>query len=671
MIEKKCTSRLLYGVAYQIAIAFLLQLPAIAQERSLPFKMSVTQMPIDSLPDYLTQKSPDEWMDFPVSTAVIDGEFWAMFKNGETKPAFRYKGTNFENATRQPNGSLFTSVSRPYILGGMWYDSSDKKLYAPLHCETRGYYTTILRQIHLASSVDKGLTWKYEGPIITRDDPKFPLPTGRESSGLYWDGGEGDFIIYVDTKGGYIYLYTNSYTWPKTGIKVSYFSRHHVARCKISDKMAPGKWQKFYNGEWSQPGIGGKASAVDGYYVMYNSYLDKYISFNYGNSIAVCTDLNKQDWTHSFKIGGGDYWGSKKSMAWLVTDANKTDVYSGGKTLFVYSYWEKVFHGLFKIELEKGQTPDTAGYMVGFAAEPRISMDPSKLYLNGSRYESPDSIESLHLRRINCLSPQVTYSGGWVDEKDDAYHVLPVKQHETAGSSIQFSFKAKDIYWKAVKGPDCGKADVYLDGHLQKTIDCWAESTTPLQYAFIKTGLDPNKVHTIKIVVRGDKNSKSSAAKIKHLFFEYPAESYVSSDGFTNVMGKNNWHYQELKGDTYTNMVFKDPHWKGAEGSETGYFHMTGQSGNAVKIWVATRKGKIRIEGALDIESDSAKGVSGEIRKNKKLVWSSKPIELKKMIFHNFMVNVKKGDAIYFIVKRNVGTSNGKLLWDPAITYED
>jgi predicted SPOUT superfamily RNA methylase MTH1 len=43
-----------------------------------------------------------------------------------------------------------------------------------------------------------------------------------------------------------------------------------------------------------------------------------------------------------------------------------------------------------------------------------------------------------------------------------------------AGSTIQFSFKGKDIYWRAVKGPDCGKVDVFLDNVLQKTVDCWA-----------------------------------------------------------------------------------------------------------------------------------------------------------------------------------------------------
>src|SRR5665647_1127363 len=669
MNKRRIISSAFYPILFYIAFIFFILPSAIAQKRSLPFTMSVTPMQIDNLPDYLTSKSPDEWMDFPVSTARIDGAFWVMFKNGETKPAFRYKGTNFEDGKREPDGKMFTNVSRPYILGGMWYDSTDKKLYAPLHCETRGYYTSILRQIHLASSTDMGLTWKYEGPIITRDDPRLPLPTGRESSGLYWDGGEGDFVLYVDTKGGYVYLYTNSYTFPKADPKAPYFSRHHVARCRISDKMAPGKWQKFYNGSWSEPALGGKASDVNGYYVMYNSYLKKYISFNYGNSISICSDLSKQDWTPCYKIKG-DYWGNSKSMAWLVTNEDKTDVYSGGKTLFVYSYWEKSFHGLYKIDFDKGQTSDSEGYMVGFAVEPQMSMDTTKLYLFGSRYESPDSIESRHFRKINFLSPEISYSSGWVDEKEKGNYPVTARENGIRNSSLQFSFKAKDIYWRAVKGPGCGKADVYLDDLFQETVDCWANPTTPLQFSFIKTGLDPDKVHTIKIVVRGDKNPNAFDTEIKHLGFEYSAESYRASDGFSNVMGKNNWYYQERNKGIYTNMVFKDPFWVGTGNSEVGYFHMTSGTGDAVKKWIAPKAGRIRIEGNVEIEKDSTEGISAMIKKNNNTTWM-KTVEFKKPVSHNFTMEVHNGDAIYFIINAAGKKDSEKVSWDPAITYED
>jgi hypothetical protein len=658
-----------YRIVFHFLFLFFVVHSATAQDSSLPFTISITKMPLDSLPDYLTQKGPDQWMDFPVSTAMINGSFWVMFKNGETKPVFRYKGSNFENAKRQTNGTIYTPVSRPYILGGMWYDSADKKLYAPMHCETRGYYTTILRQIHLASSSDMGETWKYEGPIITRDDPNSPLPTGRETSGLYWDGGEGDFFIYVDKREGYIYLYTNSYTWPKPGIKAPYFFRHHVARCKISDKMAPGKWQKFYRGTWSEPGLGGKASGVNAYYVMYNTYLGKYVSFNYDNSISVCTDLSKQDWTPCFKIKG-DYWGGTKSFAWLVTDSSKTNSYCGGNTLFLYAYWEKKFSGLYKIVFGSGQTSDSLGYVVGFAKEPEVSAGTSKLYLYGSQYDSPDSMESNHYRRISSLNPGISYSAGWKAEKNDNYYGKTAMVNETAESTIQFSFKGKDIYWRCVKGPDGGKADVYIDNLFQKTVDCWASPATPFQFAFIKRGLDSNKIHTIKIIVSGDKNKKSSGTKIRNLLFEYTAESYQASDGFSSVMGKNNWYYLQKTGGIYTNMIFKDPLWVGYGGSEVGYFDMTTQRTEAVRKWIAPNAGIIRVEGDIRIGELNTGVVKVEIQKNNKNIWTSKLVKSEEHVSHDFTVHVKKGDAVYFIVKKNKKSTNEKVAWNPSITYK-
>jgi len=87
---------------------------------------------------------------------------------------------------------------------------------------------------------------------------------------------------------------------------------------------------------------------------------------------------------------------------------------------------------------------------------------------------------------------------------------------------VQFEFSGGAIYWRAAAGSDCGKADVLIDGVLEKTVDCYfAECPLMYPFAFIKTGLDPEKTHTIQIVVRGDKNPGSSGTMIRHIAFEY------------------------------------------------------------------------------------------------------------------------------------------------------
>ena len=131
------------------------------QNPSLPFSIKVTEEKIEKLPDYMSDRNPVD-MDFPYCPVKIDDEFWVMHNYGNDSPVFRYKGTNIENAVRKPDGKADLPF-KSYILGGVWYDAGEKKLYAPLHHEIHNFHPTALREVHLASSTDKGLSWKYEG----------------------------------------------------------------------------------------------------------------------------------------------------------------------------------------------------------------------------------------------------------------------------------------------------------------------------------------------------------------------------------------------------------------------------------------------------------------------------------------------------------------------------
>jgi hypothetical protein len=62
--------------------------------------------------------------------------------------------------------------------------------------------------------------------------------------------GEGCAAV-IDGKDGYYYTYCGR-------------SRDHlpyVARAPVANP-GPGHWQKYFNGDWSQPGVGGDASRV-------------------------------------------------------------------------------------------------------------------------------------------------------------------------------------------------------------------------------------------------------------------------------------------------------------------------------------------------------------------------------------------------------------------------
>ena len=140
---------------------------------------------------------------------------------------------------------------------------------------------------------------------------------------------------------------------------------------------------------------------------------------------------------------------------------------------------------------------------------------------------------------------------------------------------------------RALKAEYCGKAAVYLDGRLEETADCYAEEATPYQFAFVRTGLDPSVTHTIKVAVLGQKNPRSSGTAIRHIQFEYAAESFRASDGFSSVPGKNQWFNLERNETRDSPMTFKDPKWAGGGQCEIGYYHMLPDAGQAVRKWVA------------------------------------------------------------------------------------
>jgi hypothetical protein len=267
----------------------------------------------------------------------------------------------------------------------------------------------------------------------------------------------------------------------------------------------------------------------------------------------------------------GDSWGANfDSYAFWPTNAGKNDTRTSGSTLYVYAFFMHGTSKKMRIDLGEGVTKPDLGYTpqsVWFQVENRPmallrTMHPGHLYDIEPFPESPDPIEGRKTRRVDCLDPQVKYAGTWtVDEKPDSLpspgkrapwyatgwspSAIPStssdggatgarkglyvyegkgKAATEAGASIEWTFTGKDVYWRALKGPNEGKADVYLDGVLQTTVDCSASHPCVFQFAFVKRGLAGPGPHTIKVVVKGEKGQLSTGAAITHLLFEESAD---------------------------------------------------------------------------------------------------------------------------------------------------
>jgi len=133
-------------------------------------------------------------------------------------------------------------------------------------------------------SADDGVNWSEGEQIITSNMPRPATPT--------W-GGNGDHCVVWDS--------LNS-RW------VCYYQEHWLMMAISQDAEGrPGTWYKFYNGQFNEPGLGGRNTPIPGLQsipggnpsVHFNTYLDRYVMVWHSwqsLSIYFSTSSNGIDW---------------------------------------------------------------------------------------------------------------------------------------------------------------------------------------------------------------------------------------------------------------------------------------------------------------------------------------------------------------------------------------
>ncbi|MEY9874589.1 hypothetical protein ABH931_004089 [Streptacidiphilus sp. MAP12-33] len=164
-------------------------------------------------------------------------------------------------STAAPSGSGYAQKNYCDLVG-VWVDPDTGDWHGLVHNEfTPQPFGDGLHYdaIDEAVSHDQGHTWTISGHAITS-----PYSTTRGDTTAFpnqtYDYGDGDPRLFVDAASGYFYVYYGSRIVPKGGVGGSNGGLAHVARAPISGKMAAGTWQKWYNGAWTQPGVGGLES---------------------------------------------------------------------------------------------------------------------------------------------------------------------------------------------------------------------------------------------------------------------------------------------------------------------------------------------------------------------------------------------------------------------------
>ncbi len=183
----------------------------------------------------------------------------------------------------------------------------------------------------LARSSDAGRTWTREGVVLSGTDP---VPTARTQTGQpgISEGG-------VIAANGYLYAFFQYV--PNDTSAGEPPSVIEAARAPLSSDGKPGSFRKYYNGSFSEPGLGGKASPVVAttngactrpveVWPAYSTYLKAYVlSYlcNEGWSFSTSTDL--VNWSQPRVFLKEKMWRSCKPMDWnfvLATPGNPAGV---------------------------------------------------------------------------------------------------------------------------------------------------------------------------------------------------------------------------------------------------------------------------------------------------------------------------------------------------------
>ncbi len=245
------------------------------------------------------------WPDGGMGIVQSGNSFIFMAANGGNSA--RTVGTLTNPIATQVTSSIVIQNQKTnynYIAGGYIYQSTNSTAWLMIYHTERwlnGVSSNFWSSLGMARSINQGQTWSDLGEII-----RLGLPFG--STGSY-DIGGGSFAL----NNGYMYVYFHDNASNGTAVALA------VARAQLSDIETAANlgavtpFYKYYNGSWSQSGLGGASSKLGGSVnpapsgwwgsVAYNSFLQTYILIYVSSyNLYLTTSTDGLNWSGSTVI---------------------------------------------------------------------------------------------------------------------------------------------------------------------------------------------------------------------------------------------------------------------------------------------------------------------------------------------------------------------------------
>jgi hypothetical protein len=159
------------------------------------------------------------------------------------------------------------------------------------------------------------------------------------------------------------------------------------------------------------------------------------------------------------------------------------------------------------------------------------------------------------------MDSRITYSGSWGSGTQAGYFDNTAHWTNLANAYLQFTFTGVGVRWIGCRNADHGKADVFIDGVYQTTVDTYNSTQQLQQTLYTIQGLFYGQ-HTLKIAWINSKNSSSSGY-------------YIDADAIDidSVASNGNILTSVTTIDDMSSSITYSGNW--SNGTQSGYYNNT------------------------------------------------------------------------------------------------
>lgn len=209
----------------------------------------------------------DMTLAWPIETT------FAVGRAGEAYNGIRYPDGMLPRGSMWPFGLYICPVTHRFFCwfhnetgwngGGTAYDAFGL-------CETPRLDADF-RHVGLMHSDDEGRTWTFDRWVLTAYEPSLTTRYNPDAGNVRGQAGDivrfgsGDFCLFADTKGEYLYLLYDIITMDvgKSTVQEAWLGCDaHIARARIREDGIMGDFVKYYDGVFSEAGNLGRESAI-------------------------------------------------------------------------------------------------------------------------------------------------------------------------------------------------------------------------------------------------------------------------------------------------------------------------------------------------------------------------------------------------------------------------